>query len=116
MINQVTGSVRCCVRGKSFGIRSADAAKRRQGFVGEHARQSGAELLAQGAANIASPLFGGLPATRRALDERTAAMRAVHPNARKAHLEMASRYDELAQSIDAREKFLGLHLDHSTAA
>jgi len=29
---------------------------------------------------------------------------------------MASRYDELAQSIDAREKFLGLHLDHSTAA
>lgn len=27
------------------------------------AYRSGAELLAQGAANIASPLFGGLPAT-----------------------------------------------------
>lgn len=36
---------------------------------------------------------------RRAREERTAALKALHPEARKAHLEMAGRYDELASAI-----------------
>jgi hypothetical protein len=39
---------------------------------------------------------------RRARDERVAAMAAVHPIARRAHLEMAERYDVLAGAIPAR--------------
>jgi len=36
---------------------------------------------------------------RRAGAERVAAMKAPHPSARQAHLEMAGRYDELAQAL-----------------
>ena len=39
---------------------------------------------------------------RRAREEREAAMKAPHPEARKAHLEMAGRYDELASAIETR--------------
>ena len=38
---------------------------------------------------------------RRASEERLAAMKAPHPSARKAHLEMAARYDDLATGIAA---------------
>src|SRR5437773_8730318 len=36
---------------------------------------------------------------RRANEERIASMKAVHPKARSAHLEMAERYDEFAAAI-----------------
>jgi hypothetical protein len=35
---------------------------------------------------------------RRALEERVAADRAVHSSARQSHLELASRYSEMAQA------------------
>jgi len=38
--------------------------------------------------------------TRRAREERFAATRAEHPQARKAHLQMAARYSDLARAID----------------
>jgi hypothetical protein len=38
---------------------------------------------------------------RRACEERLAALKAPHPSARKAHLEMAARYDDLATGIAA---------------
>lgn len=53
--------------------------------------------------------------SRRASDERAAAMKAAHPKARQAHLDLAHRYDDLAHSITAREKHLGLDLDNSAA-
>ena len=53
---------------------------------------------------------------RRASQEREAAMKAAHPKARQAHLDLAARYDDLAHSITAREKYLGLDLDNPTAA
>lgn len=37
---------------------------------------------------------------RRASEERVAAMKAAHPEARQAHLEMADRYDQLAEAIE----------------
>ena len=40
---------------------------------------------------------------RRANEERVAAMRAAHQGARRAHLEMAERYAELASAIGAYE-------------
>ena len=46
---------------------------------------------------------------RRAADERAAAMKAAHPKARDAHLEFASRYDDLANAIEGRERYLGLN-------
>ena len=36
---------------------------------------------------------------RRANEERLAAMKAAHPSARRAHLELAGRYDDLADAI-----------------
>lgn len=39
--------------------------------------------------------------SRRASEERVAAMAAADPRARNAHLQMASRYDELASAIGA---------------
>jgi hypothetical protein len=36
--------------------------------------------------------------SRRANEERIAAMKAAHPNARSAHLQMAERYTQLARS------------------
>lgn len=53
---------------------------------------------------------------RRASEERAAAMKAAHPMARQAHMEMAQRYDDLAHSITAREKHFGIGLDESDAA
>ena len=38
----------------------------------------------------------------RASEERAAALKALHPTARRRHLEMASRYDELAGAIAPR--------------
>lgn len=40
---------------------------------------------------------------QRANEERVAAMRAPHPSARQAHLEMAERYDDLASALSSRE-------------
>lgn len=45
---------------------------------------------------------------RRALDERVAAIKAPHPRAREAHLELADRYEDLANAIRGRERYLGL--------
>ena len=46
---------------------------------------------------------------RRAAEERAAAMRAVNLKARKAHREMAERYDDLASAIAGRERALNLN-------
>jgi hypothetical protein len=43
---------------------------------------------------------------RRARQERVAAMKASHPNARASHLQMASRYDELANAISAYQPMI----------
>ena len=40
--------------------------------------------------------------TRRAREERFAATKAEHPQARKAHLQMAARYADLARAIDGK--------------
>jgi hypothetical protein len=45
---------------------------------------------------------------RRASQEKAAAMKAVHPTARQAHLEIAQRFEELARSISDHERTLGL--------
>ena len=39
--------------------------------------------------------------SRRAREERVAAMKAPHPTARQAHADMAERYDDLATAIAA---------------
>jgi len=51
---------------------------------------------------------------RRANEERIAAMKAPHPQARKAHLEMAERYADLATAIASREA--RFHLNPKSAA
>ena len=38
---------------------------------------------------------------RRASDERAAAIRAKHPSARRAHLELAERHQDIADAIEA---------------
>jgi hypothetical protein len=48
---------------------------------------------------------------RRASDERAAAMKAAHPKARDAHIQLADRFDDLASSIEHRERYLGLDQD-----
>lgn len=53
---------------------------------------------------------------RRAVDERAAALKAKHPNARQAHLDLAHRYDDLARSILERDQHLGLNVDYTTAS
>jgi hypothetical protein len=40
---------------------------------------------------------------RRALEERLAAVKADNPNARRAHRELAARYDDLARGIDHQD-------------
>jgi hypothetical protein len=40
---------------------------------------------------------------RRSVEEKSAAMKAGHPNAREAHLQMARRYDEFASALAASE-------------
>jgi hypothetical protein len=42
--------------------------------------------------------------SRRAQEERRAAMKAPHPHAREAHLELAERYRQLAVAIDANDR------------
>jgi hypothetical protein len=41
---------------------------------------------------------------KRASEERTAAMRAPHPNARQSHLELAGRYQDMADAIIVRQQ------------
>jgi hypothetical protein len=41
--------------------------------------------------------------SRRALEEREAAMKAANAAARKAHLKMAERYDEMASAIASHQ-------------
>lgn len=54
---------------------------------------------------------------RRASDERAAAMKAAHLGARDAHLELAGRYEDLANAIEGRERYLGLdHYDAQQSA
>jgi hypothetical protein len=48
--------------------------------------------------------------TRRASQENAAALRAFHPEARQRHLEMAERYDDLANAITGHHQNLGLSL------
>ena len=40
---------------------------------------------------------------RRATEERLAALKCVHPGARQSHLELAKRYDELANAISSTQ-------------
>lgn len=47
---------------------------------------------------------------RRASEERTAALQALHPAARQRHLEMAERYEDLVRAIAAREEHLRLRV------
>ena len=43
---------------------------------------------------------------RRANEERIAAMKCGHPHARRVHLELARRYDDLSSAITARDRLL----------
>lgn len=45
---------------------------------------------------------------RRASEERTAALQARDTRARKAHLEMAERFEDLVRGIVGHSQFLGL--------
>ena len=45
---------------------------------------------------------------RRASEERTAAMQARHADARKAHLDLAERYEDLVRAITERQQRLGI--------
>lgn len=45
---------------------------------------------------------------RRARQEREAASKAVHPNAREAHLAMAARFREISDAIAASERHWGV--------
>lgn len=45
----------------------------------------------------------GIYFERRANEERIAAMKAPDPRARKAHLELAERYGDLATAISSRD-------------
>lgn len=47
--------------------------------------------------------------TRRASEERTAALQARHEQVRDAHLQMAERYEELVRAIVASEQAMGIH-------
>ena len=44
--------------------------------------------------------------SRRAQEEREAAIRNAHPAACRAHLDMAERYDELASAIDRHHRLI----------
>ena len=48
----------------------------------------------------------------RACEERAAARRAGDERARKAHLELANRYEDLSSAIASSERHLGLALSH----
>ena len=51
-----------------------------------------------------------------ARQRKAAAMEAANLNARRAHLELAERYHDLATSIEARERYLGLNADDEADA
>lgn len=53
---------------------------------------------------------------RRASEERTAALAANHAGARKAHLEMAERYEDLVRGIAAHDEFLGMTFSQPLSA
>lgn len=42
--------------------------------------------------------------SRRALEEREAAMKSPHPAARRSHLELAGRYLDLASAIESHSR------------
>ena len=48
--------------------------------------------------------------SRRAREERAAALKAPHPNARQVHLDMAEAYEERLREIAADERRSGIHL------
>jgi hypothetical protein len=52
---------------------------------------------------------------KRASEERVAAMRARHPNARQSHRELAVRYQEMADAIIARAQFFGIRNEEDSA-
>jgi len=45
---------------------------------------------------------------RRAAEEKAAAMRTAHPNARSAHLDLAARYGDLAEHIGRSDRRAGV--------
>ena len=45
---------------------------------------------------------------RRATEEKAAALKALHPQARQNHLKMAEGYDDLASAIAGGHECLGL--------
>jgi hypothetical protein len=47
---------------------------------------------------------------RRASEERTAALQALHPSVRKAHTTMAERYEDLVRGMASYERALGFRL------
>ncbi len=49
---------------------------------------------------------------RRAKEERAASETATHPQAKRAHVELAQRYEDLALAIAAEEHGLGLSAVH----
>jgi hypothetical protein len=48
--------------------------------------------------------------SRRALVERTAAMKAAHPNVRQVHLEMAEAYEQRVRSMTADDRRSALQI------
>ena len=53
---------------------------------------------------------------QRASEERAAAMAAPHPAARRAHRELAERYEDVASAIESGEVRLKLVVPASNAA
>jgi len=51
--------------------------------------------------------------SRRAEEERTAAISAVHPNARQTHLDLARAYEDRARTLEAEERRSGMRLVNS---
>lgn len=45
---------------------------------------------------------------RRASEERTASLQARHPEARRAHIQLAERYEDLVRAMNATEELLGI--------
>lgn len=53
---------------------------------------------------------------RRASQEKAAALRATHPRARQAHLEMAKRYEGLIRGLARNERTLETHFQGTIQA
>jgi hypothetical protein len=54
--------------------------------------------------------------SRRASEERRAAMQCVDPRAREAHLALVERYQNLADEISTHERSLGLSMANGRSA